>query len=328
MLETRPLKNKFMKNLIASMLMCLLSAAVTAQDKKIEFSAPKVYPEGIAYHPGKNVYYVSSVTTGTIGVVDAGGKYNVFHKDSTLKSSFGMKVDTKRNTLWVCTADPNYSQFSDSTTFKKISKIIGVDLTTAKRKSEIDLASLLPGKHFANDVTLDNKGNLYVTDSYAPVIYKVDAKNKATILAKNDLFRSCDVGLNGIVFHPQGFLIAVNNGAGSILKIDLKDPTKVSKVKVKQFFPGADGLILDSSNNLVLVQNKGVNKAFRLTSKDMWTSAEVIGSTDVEARFQQPTTATLVNTEVFILNSKMNELSDSTRNPSTSYSIQMAKFSR
>src|SRR5574339_500940 len=40
---------------------------VSAQSNKITFTAPKVYPEGIAFDNKKNVAYVSSVKTGTIG---------------------------------------------------------------------------------------------------------------------------------------------------------------------------------------------------------------------------------------------------------------------
>ena len=137
------MKNKTWYLIVVSM----LSVATThAQQKKIEFKAPLIYPEGVAYHSKTNSYFVSSVTTGTIGTVDNEGNYKVFYKDSTLKSSFGMKVDTKRNRLWVCTADPNYSKYSDSTTFKKISRIIALDVTYGKKVADVDVASLQPGK--------------------------------------------------------------------------------------------------------------------------------------------------------------------------------------
>src|SRR5687768_15735623 len=109
-----------MKNIIRlSIIIAITTHTVMAQSKKIEFEAPLMYPEGVAFNAKTNTYYVSSVTTGTIGAVDANGKYTVFHKDSTLKSSFGMKIDPKRNRLWVCTADPNYSKFKHPSTFKK-----------------------------------------------------------------------------------------------------------------------------------------------------------------------------------------------------------------
>lgn len=305
---------------------CFCVSHLFAQEKKIEFEAPLVYPEGVAFNPKTNTYYVSSVTTGTIGAVDAAGKYTVLHKDSTLKSTFGMKVDIKRNRLWVCAGDPNYSKFKHPSTFKKMAKVIALDLATGKRLATIDLAAVYGGNHFANDLTLDDKGNVYITDSFSPVIYKIDTKDQASVFTEHDLFKTKDIGLNGIAYHPRGYLIAVNNGAGAILKIDLKNPKNVTKVKIDQFFPGADGLLVDKQNNLILVQNKGVNKAFLISSTDDWKTATVKGNTNLNDRFQNPTTATLAGEEVFVLNSKMNELADSTKNPSKKYSIQLAKF--
>jgi sugar lactone lactonase YvrE len=304
----------------------ILSLAIgyaSAQDK-IEFQAPKLYPEGVAFDEKNSVFYVSSVTEGTIGKVDRSGKYKVFYRDTTMKSSFGMKVDSKRSRLWVCVADPNYSKYSDSSTFKKMSKVIALDLNTGKKVSTVDLSKLVAGKHFANDLTLDPKGNVYVTDSYSPVIYKIDTNDKASVFARNDLFKSAAIGLNGIVFHPKGFLLTVNNGNGTILKVDMKKPDNVELVKCDTFFPGADGLLLDREGKLVLVQNKGVNRVFEIASTDDWKTAKVVKATNVEERFQNPTTSTLVADSIYILNSKMNELSDSTKNPSRKFSLQIA----
>ena len=78
-----------------------------------------LYPEGITADGATSGFYVSSVIDGTIGKVDAQGNYRKWYVDSTLKSSFGMKLDEKKNLLWVCVGDPNYSKFKDSTTFKK-----------------------------------------------------------------------------------------------------------------------------------------------------------------------------------------------------------------
>lgn len=304
-----------------------LATTVVAQEK-LEFEASKVYPEGVTYDAGSDIFYVSSVTEGTIGKIDKSGKYQVFYKDSTMKSSFGMKIDAKRGRLWVCIADPNYSRFSDSATYKKMSNVIALDLKTGKKVAVIDLAKLIPGKHFANDLTLDQNGNVFVTDSYAPVIYQIDSKDKVSIFSKSDLFKSGDIGLNGIVYHPKGFLLTVNNGNGTILKVDLKNPTEVQRVKAEQFFPGADGLILNNENNLVLIQNKGVNKVFEISSADNWKTAKVIASTKVEDRFQNPTTSTIAANKIYILNSKMNELADSTKNPSNKFSLQVANLKR
>lgn len=297
-----------------------------AQTKRVNFTAPMLYPEGTTFDPAKKVFYVSSVRTGTIGTVDEKGMYKVFYEDPSLKSTYGMKVDGNRNKLWVCAADANYSLYSDSTTYKKMSRLIGLDLSSGRKTDDIDLARLIEGKHFANDLTLDDQGNIYITDSYSPVIYKIDAQMKPSVFAKNDWFKSEDVGLNGIEWSRDGFLIVAHNTNGQLYKIDLLQPERITKIQIKTFFPGADGLLWDAAGNLILIQNKGVNKAFQLVSKDNWQSAELKGYTLVEDRLHHPTTLTMKDGMLYVMNSKMNELSDPTAHPSKEFSLQQIRF--
>ena len=297
-----------------------------AQTPRINFTAPMVYPEGVAFNAKTNQYFVSSVKTATIGTVDPAGKYSPFYEDSALKSSYGMKIDPKTNRLWVCTSDGNYSKFSEPGTYKKVARLISIDLATKKKVDDIDLAKLYPGKHFINDLVFDDKGNIYITDSYSPVIYKVDAKGSASVFAESDFFKGEDVGLNGIVFHPKGFLLVANDREGALYKVDINNPKAISKVKIKNLFPGIDGLLWDAQNNLVLIQNKGVDKTYQLTSKDNWLSADILASTLITDRFQYPTTGVLQSGKIYVLNAKLNEITDSTRAPSKEFSLQQVEF--
>ncbi|MEJ1239856.1 gluconolaconase [Chryseolinea sp. T2] len=309
-----------------TMLSCFIISEGNAQIKRISFVAPKVYPEGIAIDAKANVAYVSSVRTGSIGVVDAQGKYSEFYSDPGLKSSFGMKVDEKRNLLWVCVGDPNYSRFKSPDTFKKMARIVAFDLSSRKKVKDIDLSGLHEGNHFLNDLAFDNAGNVYITDSFSPVIYKIDTRDKPSVWAMNDLFKSKEVGLNGIAVHPAGVLLVAHNTDGAILRVDMKDPTRVQRVKLAAFFPGADGMSVDSDGNLIVVQNKGVNTVFKLSSTDKWMSAKVTGRTAPEQLLQNPTTLSWNGTELFVLNAKLNELSDSTNKPSDEFSFQKVEF--
>ncbi len=302
------------------------ASALFAQSERIDFNAPVAYPEGVTYHPEKKLFYISSVKTGTIGSVDENGSYKELYKDTMLKSSFGLKIDAQNNRLLICISDPNYSRFSTPATFKKMARVTAIDLATHKKVMDVDLAKLHPGNHFANDITMDDRGNAYVTDSFSPLIYRINPAGQASIFAESDLFKSEDVGLNGIVYHPNNYLLAAHNTNGAIIKVDIKDPKKISIVKIQTLFPGADGLLWASRDKLVLIQNKGVDKAFQITSEDNWMSAEVIAATATEDRFQYPTTATLQDDKIWVLNAKLNENTDSSITPSKEFSLQLVKF--
>ncbi len=316
---------RFIQFLYSIIFLSILSSSI-AQTKRITFQSPQLYPEGTAYNAAKKVFYVSSATTAAIGAVTPNGNYTVIYNDTSLKSTYGMKVDEAKQVLWVCAGDANYSKYSTPATHKKMIRLVGIDLKNNKAIANIDLSNLYSGNHFANDITFDNAGNKYITDSYSPVIYKVDANNNARIFTQNELFKSNDIGLNGIACSKNGYLITVNNSTGALLKVDMNNPANVTVIKIDRFFVGGDGLLFDDAGNLYVVQNKSVNKAFKLTSSNNWQSAMVVASTATVDRFQNPSTSTFSNGELFLMNSKLNELSDPTAKPSNEFSLQLAVF--
>lgn len=293
---------------------------------RIEFSAPDSYPEGIAYDSIQHTYYVSSARTGTIGKVSPQGAYQPLHVDSTVKSTYGMKIHPDGKRLFVCVSDANYSRYTSPDTRKKMARLISIDLETGKRLSDIDLSDLIPGEHFANDLTFDNDGNAYITDSYAHAIYRVSPDGRASVFSKSPLFVTEGIGLNGIVFHQDGYLIADNSNTGQLYKIDIKDPTNVQKIKTEQYFLGADGLVLDDPNHLTVVVNGGNDKIYKLETDDNWQSAVMAGTTLIADRFTYPATATRHMNEIWVMNAKFNELVDSNAVPSKTFAIQKAVF--
>jgi hypothetical protein len=106
----------------------------------------------------------------------------------------------------------------------------------------------------------------------------------------------------------------------------MTNPKIVSRINIDAHFPGADGLLWDSDGNLVLIQNKSVNKVFTISSADKWITAKVKSATAGNDRFAQPSTGVLVNGRVWALNSKLNELSNKTMPPSQEFSLQVAAF--
>lgn len=314
---------KPIRTLLAGMI-CIAGCISIEPTTRIEFEAPDSYPEGLAYDSIQNVYYVSSARTGTIGKVTPQGVYTVLHADTALKSTYGMKIHPDGKRLFVCVGDANYSKFTAPDTRTKMIRLISIDLATGKRLTDLDLSALVAGKHFGNDLTFDDKGNIYITDSFAHVIYKVSPQGQPSVFAKDKIFETQGVGLNGIVFHPAGFLLADNSNTGQIYKIDLADPANVKKVIIDQYFLGADGMLLDDANHLTVVVNGGNDKIFKLETEDNWQSARLAATTLAADRFTYPATATRFNNETWVMNAKFSELVDSNSVPSKTFAIQRA----
>jgi len=315
-----------MKKLLLIVLLAGFTAFAQEPTKRIEFEAPGMYPECVAYDKANNVFYVSSARLGTVGKVTMDGKYTTLYADSSLKSTYGVKLHPDGKRLFVCAGDANYSIYSTPETKKKMAKLISIDIKTGKKLTDTHLSQLVPGDHFPNDLAFDDKGNAYITDSYAYAIYKVDAAGKASVFSKSAMLKEAGVGPNGIVYHRGGFLLVSCNGKGVLLKLDLKNPNTATKVKISQFFPGADGLILNDDQTLTLVQNGGVNKIFLIKSSDNWSTAVVAGATAMEDRFAYPSTATVAGRNTWVMNANFSELAEGNNVPSKKFSIQKAEF--
>jgi len=250
----------------------------------------------------------------------------VIHADSGLRSTYGMKIHPDGKRLFVCVSDANYSKFSTPDTKMKLMRLISVDLATGKRLADIDLSGLKAGPHFANDLTFDKNNNIYITDSYADAIYKVDAQGKASLFSASPLFKTDGIGINGIVYHPDGFLLVDNTGTGALYKVDLANPENVQQIKSNQFFIGADGLLLSDTNSLTVVVNGGNDKIYKLKTDDNWKSVRLAGTTLIADRFTYPATATRNGSDIWVMNAKFNDLNDSNAIPSKIFAIQKVVF--
>jgi len=282
------------------------AAQLAAAAGNIAFTAEQAYPEGIAYSAQEGSFLVSSISHGDIGKVSPDGHYRVFIQDKALVSSVGMFLDAGRNTLWVANGDVGLSDHSAPETLRKLAAVAAYDATTGERRSYHDLGHLLPGAHFANDVAVDAAGNVYVTDSLAPVVYRVDPAGNASVFARDERFAGEDIALNGIVAHPDGYLLVNKNDTGELFRISLRDPQQVTAIGLPALLEGADGMVLGDSGVVTLVQNGDADRVVALVSADGWNTATVQG--ERKSLLSYPTTAAIVGADVYFLNSRLDTL--------------------
>jgi sugar lactone lactonase YvrE len=250
-----------------------VAAAADAPATLITLKAPGSLPEGIEYDTKNKRFLVGSLSEGTVYTVASDGTRKPFIQDPDLKSSVGIEVDEERNRLLVANSDSSVFRGQGPGQAK-----LGIyDLTSGKRIAMVDLTSAGPTdakSHFANDLTVGKDGSIYVTNSMARVVYKVDPKNAVSILLPNS-FGAGQVMLNGIVFHPSGYLLVADSMAGDIYKVPLSNPASFTKVKLSEPVTGADGIVWHPDGSLIVVRNDASKSVIALKSTDDWATAKV-----------------------------------------------------
>ncbi len=262
-------------------------------------------PEGIEYDKNDKTFLLSSLNAKPIVKVNVDGSYKPFASGEKFPlSTAGLQIDYKAERLLAAAFNGQEIMDSDPKT-KGVSFLRIYNLKTGVLEKEINLSSLAPkaNAYFANDVAVDSKGNVYVTDWYANLIYRVDSEGNATVFWENNL--GLDGGPNGIDFHQDGYLLSsiikVNEKGiyerYALVKIPLKEPKLASQVKIEdKRFAGFDGMVVNKKGDIIGVSNSGKsgggNMLLKLFSSDDWKSASV-----VEAKAITPSTTVAVTPE-------------------------------
>lgn len=177
----------------------LLSATLFAQEPKLEKiwttdSLLKV-PESVLFDAANKVLYVSNIDgqpggkdgKGSVGKVGLDGKIIAVEWISGLNAPKGMGL--YKNKLYV----------SD------LNEVVVIDI----KKGTITEKITVPDAVFLNDITIDNKGTIYVSDSRTLKVYKIE---NGTVFLLVDKLQ----GPNGLLAIKDGLLIL---DRGSLLKM-------------------------------------------------------------------------------------------------------------
>lgn len=273
-----------------------------------------IYPEGIEYNPATGKFLLGSFREGSVYAVDNDGRSELLVRDERLVTVLGIRVDSRRNRLLVTASDLGVSVRRSVSGPNKFAALGIYELSTGKPLHFVDLGGLRPANenHLANDLAVDGEGNAYVTDSLAPVIYRVDVDGNASVLLENkEMFSGEGVNLNGIVFHPKGYLIVIKKNDGSLFKVPLKNPGQFSRIKTPQTFVAGDGLVLANAENLVVIANRSgttvSNTVYALRSTDDWNSVQLRGEFKF-ANEDYPTTGAVKDGKIFVSESRLYRL--------------------
>ena len=306
-----------------------LDSKQSATPETVTFNSPALYPEGVEWDEANQRYLVTSIRKGEVGSVKDDGTYWVFARDKRMVSSVGIKIDAKRDRVLVCNADPGAAEKSSPKTTGKLAALATFSLSSGKLINYTDLAKGIEGGHFCNDLTIDKDGTAYITDSFSPIIYKVDSNYNASVLVNDKTFGGKSFNLNGIVV-KDNYLLAVKMNSGQLFKIPLDNPKAFSEVKLEQKIYGADGLSWGPYGSLLVIANNNAyvgatpptatNKVIKLNTHDNWATATVTGQSNTGDVFA--TTGTTRNGQFYVIHAMLHVLF----NPETKKQLEQFKI--
>lgn len=120
---------------------------------------------------------------------------------------------------------------------------------------------------FPNDLTFDEDGNLFITESISGSVYRVEAGSTSRSLFVQDALLVGDInqspvpfpiGVNGITYDDETqSVLVVNSQVPALIEIDDLDGAAgaLSVIAAGEHLRGGDGLSLDENGDVILVSN-------------------------------------------------------------------------
>ena len=224
-------------------------APMPASTLGVEFPAADsaFYPEGIAYDGKTGRYYVASVRGHEVAVVD-GGVRRPFVKTGAL-GAIAVAVDVVRRRLWVTSAGiPQAGPIAPGDTGRAV--IESFDLESGRSLVRHTLPPV-PGGHMPGDVCVGPDGEVFVSDSSYPVIYRIGFGLMVDEWVKHPSFRS----LQGQAFSPETRTLYVADYSHGIAAIDVADRSVTwLEPPAGETILGIDGMAI-RAEELYAVQN-------------------------------------------------------------------------
>jgi sugar lactone lactonase YvrE len=273
-------------------------------------------PEGIAYDPVDQVFFLSSLHKRKIvRVRPRTANQPAVVEDFTsqgqdgLYSTLGMKVDAERRVLWVCSSAEGFmTGYSASDAGK--AALFKYDLKTRRliRKYEIGPNP----RHLLNDLALNAEGDVFITDIGSSEIFTVlHDKDVLEVFIPAGRFTAP----NGIAVSSEGGKLFISDMPLGVYVVDVKTKLSARLPQNVGISPsGSDGLYF-YQNSLIGIVNIVSERAGRVARFYLDDSGESITRGAVldcnHPIYQRPTTGVVVGDSLFyIANSQYGSFDD------------------
>ena len=255
--------------------------------------------EGIAYDPRSKAFFVGSVHHRKIVRISSDGRQADFVAPGadSLWAPLGMKVDPKRGVLWVASAGvPQMEGFAPGDVGR--SGLFRFDAATGRLTGRFIIGD--KAQHALGDLTIASNGDVYSSDSRAPLVWRVRA---GVDTLERFLESPLLLSAQGLALTPDERSLYLADYSRGILKIDLATKNVILlPASATVLTLGIDGLYL-AGGRLIGIQN-GVepHRVVRLTLNsrgDSLVGVEVLER--LHPRYSEPTLGVVVGNDLYYI---------------------------
>jgi sugar lactone lactonase YvrE len=276
-------------------------------ESQLAFTLPEsdLIPEGIAYDSVDDAFFLSSLHKRKIVRVRVRVKRPPIVEDFSsegqdgLYSTLGMKVDAERRVLWVASSAESFMKGYTKTDEGKAA-LFKYDLKTRKliRKYEIGPTP----RHLLNDIALNARGDVFVTDVASGDIFTVSHdKGELEVYIPQGRFKAP----NGIAISTDGQKLFVSDMPFGVYVVDVKTKRSHRLAQNVGISPaGSDGLYF-YQNSLIGIVNIVSDRASRVAR--FWLDASGESITRGQALdcahplYEWPTTGVVVGDSIYYI---------------------------
>lgn len=208
-----------MKKLFTAVLL-VLTIVAHAQTLNLKWTSDSLLrvPESVLYDGTHNILYVSNIDGAPDGK-DGAGFISQLTSDGKIK-----------NLKWITglNAPKGLGMFKNNLYVADLAQVVVIDIAAGKITKTYDV----DGAVFLNDITVDKKGDVYISDTRASKIYLL-SNNKIEVYLEQEELN----GVNGLLAIKDGlFVVNFASGESYLLGADKK---LTAKGKIAE---GADGV--------------------------------------------------------------------------------------
>jgi hypothetical protein len=273
-----------------------MSRTAIAETRSIALPGLRAFPESLTSTADGTLFIGRLGDGGIVRANARSGEVAVFVPTgaSESRSISGVFADEPANTLWACSND--LSDFGGpSGSGDSRSALKGFDLRTGAAKRSVPL----PGAHaFCNDIAVDARGAIYVTDSAGPNILRLPAgASTFEIFASNPQFSPPErgIGLDGIAFGRDGNVYVTTYTAGGLFRVDVRGGRAdgVTRLHGRSPLTRPDALRSLGEHSFLLIEGSGTLDRVSITG-DGFAVAPIRGG------FREPTSVTRVESTAWV----------------------------